>query len=55
VVNLLERDACGQHNVFHLGRVPNGSIRIGVKRLDKDTATPAGQSGTNESSRIINA
>jgi hypothetical protein len=55
VVNLLQRDARGHHNVFHLGSVLNSSVRIGVKRLDKHAATPACQSGKHESSRIINA
>src|SRR5712692_1591849 len=55
VVNLLQRDARGHHNVFHLGSVLNRSVRIGVKRLDKDTATPACQSGQHESSRILHA
>jgi hypothetical protein len=46
VVNLLQRDARGHHNVFHLGSVLNGSLRIGVKRLDKDAAIPACQSAS---------
>jgi hypothetical protein len=53
VVNLLQRDARGHHNVFHLGSVLNSSLRIGVKRLDEDAATSACQSGKHESSRII--
>jgi len=55
VVNLLQRDARGRHDVFHLGSVPHSSVGSGVKRLDKDAATPARQSGTHESSRIFNA
>ena len=55
VVNLLERDARRHHNVFHLGSVQNSSVRIGVKRLDKDAATPACQSGKRVGSRIIPA
>src|SRR5829696_6679120 len=55
MVNLLQREARGRHNVLHPGSVLNSSVRIGVKRLDKDTATPACQSGKHESSRIINA
>jgi hypothetical protein len=54
VVNLLQGDARGHDNVFHLGSVLNGGVRISVKRLDKDAATPACQSGKHESSRIIN-
>jgi hypothetical protein len=41
VVDLLQRDARGQHSVFHLGSVLNSSVRIGVKRLDQDATTPA--------------
>ena len=55
VVNLLQRDARGRNDVFHLGRVLNSRVRIGVKRLDKDAATPACQSGAYERSRIIAA
>ena len=55
VVNLLQRDARGHHDVFHLGSVLNSRVRIGVKRLDKDAATPARQAGTHERSRIFNA
>jgi hypothetical protein len=55
VVNLLKRDARRYHNVFHLGSVLNSSVRIGVKRLDKDAATSACQSGKHESSRILYA
>src|SRR5689334_11712285 len=53
VVNLLHRDARRHHNVFHLRSVLNSSVRLGVKRLDKDTATPPCQSGTHERSRIF--
>jgi hypothetical protein len=55
VVNLLQRDARGHHDVFHPGGVLNSSVRIDVKRLDKDAATPACQAGTHERSRIVNA
>ena len=55
VVNLLQRDTRGRHNVFHLAGVLNSSVRIGVKRLDKDAATAACQAGTHESSRIFSA
>jgi hypothetical protein len=55
VVNLLQRDAGGHHDVFHPGSVINSSVRIGVERLDKDAATPACQSGMHESSRIVSA
>jgi len=55
MVNLLQRNARGHHNVFHLGCVLNCSARIGVKRLDKDAPAPACQAGTHESSCIFNA
>ena len=55
VVNLLQRDARGRNNDFHLAGVPNGRVRIGVKRLDKDAATSACQAGTHEGSRTFNA
>ena len=55
VVNLLQRDPRGHHNVFHLGSMPNSNVRIGFQWLDKDAATPACQSGKHKSSRIINA
>ncbi len=55
VVNLLDRDARGHDNVFHFFSVLKSSVRIGVKRLDKDAATPACQAGKHESSRIFNA
>lgn len=55
VVDLLQRDARRHHNVFHFGSVLNSSVRIGVKRFDKDAATPACQAGKHESSRIFNA
>ena len=55
VVNLLQRDTRGRHNVFHPGRVLNSRVRIGVKRLDKDAATSACQAGTHEGSRTFNA
>jgi hypothetical protein len=35
--------------------MPNSSVGIGVKRLDKNAATPACQAGTHESSCIFNA
>jgi hypothetical protein len=41
VVNLLQRNARGHHDIFHLGCMLNSSVRIGVKRFDKDAATPA--------------
>ena len=55
VVNLLQRDARGHDNVFHLGRVTHRNVSIGIERLDEDAATPAGQSGTHERSRIVSA
>ncbi len=55
MVNLLQRDARGHDNVFHLGSVAHSSVRIGVKRLDEDAATPACQSGKHERSRIFTA
>ena len=55
VVNLLQRYARGHHDLFHLGSVLDSRVRIVVKRLDKDTPTPARQAGTDESSRILNA
>jgi|SRR5215469_8043093 hypothetical protein len=55
VVDLLQRDARGHHYVFHLGSVLNSIVRIGVKRLDEDAATPACQAGKHERSRIFNA
>jgi len=55
VVNLLEGDACGHHNLFHCGSVMNSGGRIGVKRFDKNAATPARQSGNREGPRIMNA
>jgi hypothetical protein len=54
VVNLLQCDARVYHNFFHPGSVLDGSVRIGVKRLDKETATPARQSGQHECARIVN-
>jgi len=53
VVNLLQRDTRRRNDVFHPGRVLNSRVRIGVKRLDKDAATPACQSGTHERLRIF--
>jgi hypothetical protein len=55
MVNLLQRDARGHENVFHLGRVAQSSVRIGIERLDKNAATPARHSGTHERSRIVTA
>jgi hypothetical protein len=55
VVNLLERDARGHHDVLHRGSTLNSRVRILVKRLDKDAPTPARQARTHESSRIFNA
>jgi hypothetical protein len=55
VVNLLQRDARGYDNLFHPGSVLNSSVGIGVKRLDKDAATPGCQAGTHERSRIFSA
>jgi len=55
VVNLLERDARGHHNVLHLGGMLHSSVSILVQWLDQDAAAPAGQAGTHESSRIFNA
>jgi len=54
VVNLLQGDARGRHNLFHRGSVLNSSFRIGVQRLDQNAPAPAYQSGAHESSRIIN-
>jgi hypothetical protein len=53
MMNLLQREARGRHNVFHLGSVLDSSLRIGVKRFDKDATTPACESGEHKSSRII--
>jgi len=53
VVNLLQRDARGHNNFFHLGSVLDSSVKIGIKRLDKDAATLACQSGKYKGSRII--
>ena len=53
VVNLLQRDTRGRHDVFHLAGVLNSRVRIGVKRLDKDAATSACQAGTHEGSRTF--
>jgi len=53
VMNLLQRDARGDDNVFHPSSVVQRSVRVGVKRLDEDAATPACQSGTHEHSRIF--
>ena len=55
VVNLLQHDARGHDDAFHLGSVVQRSVRIGVERLDKDAATQARQSGTHERSRIFTA
>ena len=55
VVDLLQRDPGGRHNVFHLAGALNGRVRIGVERLDEDAATAACQAGTHERSRIFNA
>ena len=54
--------ACGQM-IFHRELEANQRVcthcghhlRIGVKRLDKDAATPSCQSETDKSSRILNA
>ena len=53
VVNLLQSDARGHHNVFHLGRLLNSRLRIGIQRLDKDAPTSACQARTHERSRIF--
>jgi len=53
VVNLLQCYARGHDNVFHLGRVVHGDVRVGIERLDEDAATPTSQSGTHERSRIV--
>ena len=53
VVNLLQRDARGHHNVFHLGSVLNSNRGVGIERFYKDAATPACQSRKHESSRIF--
>jgi hypothetical protein len=55
VVDLLQCDTRGRHNVFHLAGVLNSSVSIGVKRLDKYAATAVCQTGAHESSRIFNA
>ena len=55
VVDRLQRDARGHHDVFHPGSVQNRRVRIGVERLDKDVPTPACQGGTHERSRILKA
>ena len=55
VVNLFQLDARGHHDVFHCGGLLNSRVRIGVKRLDKDAATPTRQAGTHERSRIFHA
>jgi hypothetical protein len=55
VVHLRQRDARGEHDVFHPGSVLHGRVRVDVKRLDQDASTPACQAGTHERSRIFNA
>lgn len=34
VVNLLQPDSRGNHNVFHFSNVLNSSIGVGIERLD---------------------
>jgi len=53
VVNLLERDARGDNNVFHPSSVAQGIVKISIKRLDQDPPTPGGQPGTHERSRVF--
>jgi hypothetical protein len=53
-MNLLQSDARRHHNILHSGSVLNGSLGIGVKRLDKDAATPVCQSRTHKCARIFN-
>jgi hypothetical protein len=55
MVNLLQRNARGHHNIFHRGSMLNSSVRIGVKRLDKHAATSVCQSRKHESSGILSA
>jgi hypothetical protein len=55
VVNLLQSDARGYHDVFHLRSVLNSSVGIGVKRLDEDAPTSACQAGMHERSRVFSA
>jgi len=54
VVNLLQRDSRRHHNIFHSGSVPNRNVGIGIKWLDQDATTSVRQSGTHESSCILN-
>jgi len=53
VVNLLQPDAGGDQYGFHLGSVVQGIVRISIKRLDQDPATPGGQSGTHKRASVI--
>ncbi len=55
VVDLLERDAGGHDDVFHLRRVLKSSVRTRVKRLDEHATAAVCQAGTYERSRIVNA
>jgi len=53
VVNLLQGDARGQHDIFHASRVLNSNLGIEVKRFDQDPAAPGYQSRTYKCARII--
>ena len=55
VVDLLEGDARGHHDVFHLGRLLNSRLRILIQRFDKDAPTSVRQARTHESSRVFSA
>jgi len=52
VVNLWQGDARGHHIIFHACSVTDSRPGVGVKRLDKDAATPVRQSRTHEGARI---
>jgi hypothetical protein len=55
VVNLLEADPSRHYDVFHLRRVPESGVLIGVKRLDEYTPASPRQPRTHKSLRICNA
>jgi len=53
VVHLFQRDAGRDYDVFHRGDVLKGGVRIGIKRLEEDAATPGRQSGEHEGAGIL--
>lgn len=53
VMNLRQRDPRGHDNVFHVGSVLNGYVRILIQRFDQNALTLVRQARADEGTRVF--